>query len=115
MLINPKQNGTFIEDVVIKLFAFMRQGGIKCVFQKDEGTLFAYTFEVRDMTEDGTPIGMAFKIDSTTIADVENTPESIENFCLGTAMKVGHMMLQEKLSKLLVHVEKSKLYVPGKT
>jgi hypothetical protein len=113
MLINPQKNGTFIEELVV-LFSFLRQGGIKCVFGKDEGELFSYTFEVRDMTEDGQPLGMAFKINQTAIADVENTPESIEAFCLATSLKVGTLMLEEKFTRLLTHVEKSKLYVPGK-
>jgi len=113
MLINPQHNGTFIEDVVIKLFAFMRQGGIKCVMAKDESELFSYTFTVGDMTEDGIPVGIAFKVNLAAVESVENTPESIEAFCLGMALKVNQMIAEEKFSKLLMHVEKSKIYVPG--
>lgn len=113
MLIDIEKNDTFVATVAVKLFALMRQSGIKCIFHKESGALFSYVFEIKDLTEDGTPFGLAFKIDQSIISEVENTPESIERFCFNMALNMGTRMLQEKISRLLQHAEKSTIVLPG--
>jgi hypothetical protein len=99
-------------DVAVKLFAFMRQSDIKCIFARDDNELFNFTFDVRDMTTDGTPFGLAFKLNPSIIEGVEDTPEAIEQFCYNMALKVGVTMLEDKLTRNLQCVTKSKIIVP---
>lgn len=114
MLIDPTNSqGTFIEKVAISLFSFMRRAGLKCTFDKNKDDILSYIFEVRDMTDDGEPFGMAFNVDSKLTAELKDeTPETIEQFCHAMTIKAGTVMLEDRCGRLLEHVEKSKLYVP---
>jgi len=111
MVTNPEKEGTLSERLAIALFAFMRQGGIKCTISKDPNEPFTYHFEVRDMTDDGIPFGMAFKVDSALSTGVEDTAEGIEKFCYAMALKTQTVMTEDKLGRLLQHVDKSKIFV----
>ena len=104
---------TFTEKLAVSLFSFMRMSGMRCSFQKDPDKLFNYIFQVNDMTEDGNPFGLGFVVDVSLSEAVEDTPEAIEKFCYAMALKTQVMMVEDKMSRLLQHVEKSKIYLPS--
>lgn len=111
----PSESSSLLEKIALNLYAFMRQVGIKANFGRTEG--FGYLYEIIDLTEDGQVLAAKYELNLATLAkyDIEDTPQSIENFCYAITLDLGLQILKAKAQRLLQYDEKqnSGLIVPG--
>ena len=94
-------NQSFLDRVSIALFAFLQQAGLRCSFGRDENDMFAYAFQVVDLTSQGIPFSLGFSIKLKDITNLEDNEEAIEKYCYVMTLKVGGAMFQDKCTRLL--------------
>jgi len=111
-----QMEATKVGKVAFNLFAFMQRSRLNCNFTPHPNKILTYQFVVNDMTDGGTPFGLSFEISPTELSEVQDTPESIEEFCFGLTVKMGTALFTEKVTRLLQYAEepqKSRIILPG--
>lgn len=104
-----ESNSIPIEKLAVKLYAFLKQSGLKVGFTQRDA--LSYTYQLADLTEDAEGIAISFILDLPFLANfsLDDTDESIEKFCYGVTLNLGNQLFKLKCDNLLQFDNKSKI------
>ncbi len=101
--------------IALKLFAFLQRCRINVKAEPTPAGILSFDFTVADMTDEGVPFGLAFKLTARDVEDVPDDDTAIEAYCFNYVINIGQSLLMERVTRLLEYNKpeaKSRIILP---